>query len=520
VTPRRSRLAALVARDPVVLGVGLVALVTYALHGFHGALTRDLGIYSYAGQQVAEGVPPYLGVLNRAGPLAHAVPGAGVAAARLVGLDDVITMRVMFLVLAVLTVCVVYLLARDLFASRPAGLVAAGVFLTFHGFIHYATNGPREKTPMTLFIVGALWAVTRRWWFTAGVCISLATLCLQIAFFASFGAAVAAAVLLASGERLRALTRLLLGGSVPVAVCVVWFTVAGSLRESVEAFLLINARYTEPDPPRQYAELLWQDALEAYGLSLWLLIAGILVLLVRGLTAAHGPTRRREPSVLMLAALAVGAVTGLLWNLRDYDAWPDLFPMLPLAAVGIASLVPVLSRHAPRRTTLVVVGAVLAVTTGIAVQWSVATRSDTLVQQRAAVDEVVRLLPPDAAIASIEAPQPLVLTRRANWSRHQMFRGGLEDYVDDTWPGGRAGFARDLVAQEPDLVAVGSTTYWPWRAALESSYVCVGTAPGWLWYAPADLDPDRLTALREAALLAESGPCPEPVAETSSASAG
>ena len=50
-------------------------MVVYTLRGFHGVLTRDLGVYSYAGQQVADGVPPYLGSLNRAGPLAHVLPG-------------------------------------------------------------------------------------------------------------------------------------------------------------------------------------------------------------------------------------------------------------------------------------------------------------------------------------------------------------------------------------------------------------------------------------------------------------
>src|SRR5215213_9878371 len=86
--------------DPLVLVVASVALVTYAVHGVHGTLTRDLALYSYAGQQVANGVPPYLGVLNRAGPLAHALPAIGVWVARLVGSDDVITMRVLFLLVA------------------------------------------------------------------------------------------------------------------------------------------------------------------------------------------------------------------------------------------------------------------------------------------------------------------------------------------------------------------------------------------------------------------------------------
>jgi hypothetical protein len=50
--------------------------------------SRDLAIYSYAGRQVAEGVPPYVGNLNRAGPLAHLIPAIGVAGARVGGFEE------------------------------------------------------------------------------------------------------------------------------------------------------------------------------------------------------------------------------------------------------------------------------------------------------------------------------------------------------------------------------------------------------------------------------------------------
>ena len=260
----------------LALGVGAVALLTYALHGVHGMLSRDLAVYSYAGQQVANGVPPYDGILNRAGPLAHAIPAIGVWIARAGGFDDVVTMRLQFMAIATLCVCAVYLLGRDVFTSRLAGLVSAATFLTFSGFIEYASNGPREKTPMTLFVTCALWAVARKHWFTAGVCVSLATLCLQIAFFSSFTAVVAGALFLAHGGRLRALARVALGGALPVAVCAAWFAAAGSLHDAVEAFLLINMRYTTPDPVLPRLDAAWLDLQEAYGVSLWLLVGGLV----------------------------------------------------------------------------------------------------------------------------------------------------------------------------------------------------------------------------------------------------
>jgi len=245
--------------DPLVPAVALVSFVTYALHGTNGSLSRDLSVYVYAGQRlVDDGVPPYVGILNRSGPFAHLLPAVGTAVARAFGGDDLAGARWFYLVLSVLCVCVVYLLGRDLFASRLVGLTAAAAFLSFAGFIEYASDGPREKTPMVLFMLLALWAANRGRWFWAGVCLSLTTLTLQIGFFV-----VAPYVLLAlllypqRGGRLVALLRVGLGGVVPVLVLTAYFASVGALRDAVDGFLVINLHYTVPNPMTDNFALRW-----------------------------------------------------------------------------------------------------------------------------------------------------------------------------------------------------------------------------------------------------------------------
>ena len=496
--------------DPLVLVVGAISMLVYIAHGSHGTLTRDLGIYSYAGQQVAEGVPPYLGILNRAGPLAHVLPGVGVLLARLGGGDEVVTMRVLFMLFATACVCATYLLGRDLFRSRGAGVVAAAVLLAFNGFIHYASNGPREKTPMTLFIVCALWAMTGRRWFTSGVFVSLATLCLQTAFFSTFAAVLVGVLVLAPGGRLRALVRVASGGLAPVAVLATWFALAGSLRASVDAFYVINSRYTEPDPLTDRLEEVWLDLTEAYGVTVWLLIGGWVALAVCSLAAVSRRAREEQPGLVILPALAVGLLAGLAWTRKDYDAWPDLFPLLPVAAVGVAAAFVLVERRLPRRLAISLAAVVSVAALALALDYAVSTRDDTLNLQRQAVEAVLEPLPTDATVISVEAPQPLVLTRRTNPTRHQMFRGGLQHHLDDVWPGGLAGFQQDLVAEDADLVAVGATVGPRWRAAIEPVYVYVGSAPGWEWYARASLGEPTLAELREAAGFDASDPWAQP----------
>ncbi|MEZ5095586.1 MAG: hypothetical protein R2731_05445 [Nocardioides sp.] len=47
--------------DPLGAVVAVVSGAVFSLHGFHGLLTRDLSLYTYAGQRFAEGVPPIWG---------------------------------------------------------------------------------------------------------------------------------------------------------------------------------------------------------------------------------------------------------------------------------------------------------------------------------------------------------------------------------------------------------------------------------------------------------------------------
>jgi hypothetical protein len=157
-----------------------------------------------------------------------------------------------------------------------------------------------------------------------------------------------------------------------------------------------------------------------------------------------------------------------------------------------------------------VAGALAATAIVLAVTYALQTRNHGLDDQREATEAVLATLPPGATITSIEAPQPLVLTRRTNPTRYQMFRSGLQDYMDDTWPGGLVGFQKDLVADGQDLIAVGETVSRRWRDSLQPEYVYVGSAPMWDWYARASLGADELAELRDAAGYDPSSPWAQP----------
>ena len=221
--------------------------------------------------------------------------------------------------------------------------------------------------------------------------------------------------------------------------------------------------------------------------------------------------RAEGSPAVVLAAFTLGAAAGLAWNIKEYDAWPDLFPLLPFAAVGIGGLFHALTRRLAPRTAVVVAVVLSVAAAGTAIRESVTTRDERLTIQRESVAAVLKQAPAGATITSVEAPQALVLTERTNPTRHQMFSSGLQDYIDDTWPGGRDGFRRRRSRpHSPTSSSFGDPMSKRWRAAFEPDYVYIGSAPDWHWYARASLGKDRIAALRAAAGYDPTDPLAQP----------
>ncbi|MEO6144298.1 MAG: hypothetical protein ABIP19_09995, partial [Dermatophilaceae bacterium] len=131
--------------DPLGPALAVLGGAIFLLRGFDGVLSRDLALYAYAGQRVADGVPPYVGVMNRSGPLAHLVPGVGAWLGDRLGVDDLLTMRATMLVVSVLLVWATYVVARDVFGSRVVAAATALFMATMPVIVLYAVGGPRDK---------------------------------------------------------------------------------------------------------------------------------------------------------------------------------------------------------------------------------------------------------------------------------------------------------------------------------------------------------------------------------------
>lgn len=476
--------------DPLLVFVA--GCVLFALHGTQGPLDRDLGVFLYGGEQVSHGVPSYVGIFNSVGPLSDAVPAIAIVAGRLLGISPVLASRLLYLGLSAASCAAVCVLARRTFGSRPAGFLAAAVLASAAAFLQLASDGPREKTLMVLFLLLALIWLQERHWLLAGAATAIATLTWQPVFVVAVAAAISAVALQRTG-RLRALGAFLVGGLLPTATTVVVLAAAGALGPAIDGFVVINVRYTRQPSlladPAGVLHLVW----DGYSWTIVPFLVGLLALPLLALrrSRADGGGRRRR---LVLVAAELAAVG---WLLVAVNGAPDLFDVLPFGALGVAGLVLLVVARIPAPGRVLVTAAcVLAAVTASATV-AVQTRSDALVAQRAAVDDVLGELPAGATVLSVNAPDAMVLADRTNPTPWQVFNGSEDRFLNTDLPGGLPAYAAWIDRVRPDLIVVGAHNPEAWlRGVLRRDYRNVGVTGTWHWYASTTLGPTRLQLLR------------------------
>lgn len=156
-----------------------MTLVVYLTQNLGGGLSRDGAIYLYSGQQLLEGVPPYVSIFDHKGPLTPLISAFGVLISGALGASQIFTVRVLFLIFGSLAIVTVYALSRSLLGSVRSAVFSTLTFIGFFSFARYAVAEPEAKTPMLLFQSLALLFTVQKRWFLAGLCGSLTALVWQ-----------------------------------------------------------------------------------------------------------------------------------------------------------------------------------------------------------------------------------------------------------------------------------------------------------------------------------------------------
>jgi len=448
-------------RGALLAGILVVfaAIAVYARFGTRAPLLHDDAIFVYGGQEMLHGVPPYLGIFDHKGPGATMLCCLGAWIGDLVGMDHLDAIRRLFFAIGIGSVIAVFALARTLFRSTRVALLSAAMFLAFARFGYHAASGPRPKTAVVLFQTLALLLMARRRWFAAGFSGALAGLVWQPTAIFALAAPLLAGTAAEPGRSLRSAGKALFGMSVPVVLVSLYFAASGAFDAFFEGAVLFNLRYVERSSSLRYrlfriGEAIYESNAGLGFPILFGLLAIPLLFLWRSREKGVGPALLSDRFACLFWTLPAM----LAWSLIDFQGPPDFFVFLPYAALGFAwtlkrgldGLERELDLQARGRIglTLLAFGAL----SGGGLYVAGYFHDDGLGEQRV---EVTELFAHEGGAKAffLGAPEAMVLAGRRNPTRYGFLMRGIDELIEDTEPGGFAGWLRAL--GHPDIVVVG-----------------------------------------------------------------
>ncbi len=440
----------------------LTAAFVYSRYGTQGELYRDGAIYVYSGQQIIQGVPPYVSMFDHKGPLASFLCAAGVWAAELTGKDELLCIRAIFFAISCASAAAIFLLVRALFESRSQAFFSSFVFLGFYGFGAAALGGPDPKTPVVLLEILALFFLTTRRWFWASLCGSLAALSWQ-----PTGIYAVAALLLATFQaprRVPALALAALGTLLPWIACGAYFLAEGALAEFVDGTLVFNLKYLDtPTSLKNHLGFLLTAMIVNFRAMGFPIVLGLFVLPLlyawrmreTGLSFFACLVRDRFSSILLTFPLPV------IWSVLDFQGYADFFVFLPYAAVGfgwllersLASLSDLARLSTRERFGLRCALSILLFLGCMCLYWAGRPRRD-LQDQREAARRLIEEHGQDLRVVCVGVPEALVFLRSTNPSRYGFVMRGIHRHIDAHTSGGFRGWLAELDASDPDVLVV------------------------------------------------------------------
>lgn len=454
----------------IAVGLLVASAWLWSLYGFEARLNHDDGGYVYSGQQVLRGVAPFQSLFDHKGPLTAFVCAAAIGLGRVLGTDDLLAVRFVFLWISSGVVALLFLLVEELFRSRRQALITCMIFLGLWGFGIQAASGAHPKTLILLLAMTTLWATTRHRWTSAGFFAALAMLVWQpMGVFLLMAVVIGWSVSRQGGAEGRALLRVLVGAAIPFAATLLYFASKGALVELADGMLLFNLFFLESSGTVQGRLARMANSLLGFRWMGYGLFVGTLALLplypsrVRAARAEARPFLgdRFAPLLLTLPA-------PFLWSLVDFQSYPDLYVFLPYGAIGFGWILRLGIEQSvreaglgPRATQwlLVVIALTTLFTAGY--YYDYGAPDGTLAKQRAVWEGKLAPFSVDARVASVGAPQVLALMGRTNITSYGVVWRGMEELIDKRHPDGFEGWLRTLDTADVLIVDEMQPRDWP-----------------------------------------------------------
>jgi hypothetical protein len=393
---------------------------------FGRAITLDNQLYFYIAERVAAGVPPHVSLIDHKHALSAMLSGWAMLLGRCVGADDVVSVRLLSMVLAATLPATLWVLAMRLTRQPLVAHITAFVALSFDDFFVQAASGVRPQLFMAVFMVYSFAALGARRYTLAGASAVASFLCWQPALLV-FAASSTAIALERSSK--RALMRYVAGGIVVLLLYEGYFWWHGALREQLfQAYVMPSELGAYKHKP------LWDGIVFVlrdgrWGAGWWVVIPAVYLVTVA--LSVLEPLYRWRPFFARLRTNALpGALTAtsalaLVFTLIDHQAYPDRYFLQPFIALanglvwgGVISWM--CEQTGPDRRVSMAVGLAVFVLGAVLVATDARTsypgdRRITLAQQRELANRVAALRRQYGPVWAVGCAHLLALRRTGNY---------------------------------------------------------------------------------------------------------
>lgn len=433
----------------------------------------DRANWDYFAQEIVRGAVPYRDVVNIKAPLSAYIGAAAIVVTRPLGLRDVFAIRIVYLLLASLTVGFTFSIAHGFFNSRRVALLAAIIMMAFNLFGDANAGGVQPKTPMILFGLIALWAIHKGKPFTAGFAGMLSALSWQPGLLFAGVACLAFSRYLTTWRDVKAI-KVIAGAALPLAIFIGYFWWERALADIYWWLIDYNLTVDAPRGLRTVPTLIdrfFRLMRGAFRPEWPYFLASIA-----GLAIASGRESRiikRDGSKSLIEraprhAVIIAPLIYFAFCTINIQGGVDMIPLLPFVAMfaavaivwGIDRAVDFLSRTKLGWSRSVLGASALGAVVSMIMIFSVAdvlwirVSFPTLKDQDAEVAEIISHLAPGDQIYVHGLAEILVLSRMTNADKHFFLDRGKDSYLDRVEPGGFTGWLDRLKAKRPKVVAL------------------------------------------------------------------
>lgn len=446
----------------------LTSIIVFIQYGFEGSLARDDALYMYSGQQMANGIPPYVSIFNHTGPLAPMISSIGVRIATYINVDDIFTVRIIFFMFGCLSVVGLYLLGSILFESRRIGLLAALVFIGFWGFGRYAASGPRLKTLVVFFEILSLLFMVHNKWFLAALCGSLTFLAWQpTLIYPMIAIFLAVTQSKKRHERARNAIRAVSGALTPILIVSMYFLYKGALYDLIDGAIFFNIFHLERGTSSVLSHILRPIRAIYYGYTIMMVpifLGGVMVfILYVWRWRLHRGSISNMISEDRFAAILLSFPALIIWSLLDFQWYPDFYVFLPYVAIGFGWLLGFLLTSlsgikgiGPNATRICFL-LICTVLIGSASMNYRFTSENGIERQRQWAQQVESQWGHESKLVSIGRPEILVLLHRTNPNPYVFIINGIDNHINANTLGGFTGWLEELEMYNPSVIALGPT---------------------------------------------------------------